>query len=608
MPLDGPIDPDPKQCWRPLSLPSRLTPAGLHTQVRQRLSVLDSIGEAINEERSCLNMAWNRTLPINRLPNELLVSIFTQVADGIWVRRSCSLFVGRYHPDIKRTRLVLVCRYWRDVAYASPVLWRVIDIRSPEYTERSLILSAPATIDALFKDRQQVSKGLKLLRPHTHRLRSLHFTEMEQAWKSEAVALLQGDGGTPALESLELPFYWQKAWDPRNDEFVDLQLTPQRFPRLQSLAVTFTVAPEDLTVYARLRKLTLRNCRCDFSFDHFLDALNASTNLRGLVLESILHRIHGDWVASTVTNKGPVSLCHLESFTLTGHPPIYTSRFLSHILLSPKALVRIHSDLGNVPEMNPTQTIPDILPSNPDVVLPALALVKEAVIYALGSEYSLSCSIEPCAKRLSQSPLIALSVESSLISGWDLFSDHAARDLLRVFASSPLTGLDFAGDCGEVAAETWAEIFGKYAHLETLRLGIDGTVETVFAGLMDAAAGTPDSLVPCPKLRSIAVVGPFVETGVDVMLQCLRDRAGKGYRLQDVLIDLVGEIDHALMETYYIPELEGLVPDVKWSSTIREWFLLCGFAYLCERCEAWMLTATCVIGQSVPGVTIPLAL
>ena len=605
MPLDGPIDPDPKQYWQPLPLPSGLTPAGLHAQEHQRLSVLGGI-EVINEERSCLNMAWNQTLPINRLPNELLVSIFTQVADGMWVL-SRGLFASHYHPDIKRTRLVLVCRYWRDVAYASPLLWRVIDIRSPEYTERSLILSAPATIDALFKDRQQVSKNIKLLRPHTHRLRSLHFTKMEQACKSEVIALLQGDGGMSALESLELPFYWQKAWDPRSDEFVDLQLTPQRFPRLQSLAVTLTVAPEDLTVYARLRKLTLCNCRCDFSFDHFLDALNASTNLRGLVLESILQHIHGDWVASAVTNKGPVSLRHLESFTLTGHPPIYTSRFLSHILLSPKALVQIHGDLGYVPEMNPIQTIPDILPSNPVVVLPALALVKEAIIYALGSGYSLYCSIEPCAKRLSQSPLIALSVESSSISGWDLLSDLVARDLLRVFASSPLTTLDFTGDCGEVAVETWAQIFGKYAHLETLRLGIDGTVETVFAGLMDAAAA-PDSPVPCPKLQSIAVVGPFVETGVDVMLQCLRDRAGKGYRLQDVLIDLMGKIDHTLMETHYIPELEDLVPDVKWSSTIREWFLRCGFAYLCERCDAWILMATCVIGRSVPSVAIPLAL
>ena len=185
-------------------------------------------------------------------------------------------------------------------------------------------------------------------------------------------------------------------------------------------------------------------------------------------------------------------------------------------------------------------------------------------------------------------------------------SDLVARDLLRVFTSSPLTALDFTGDCGEVAVETWAEIFCKFAHLETLRLGIDGTVETVFAGLMDTAAAL-DSPIPCPKLRSIAVVGPFAETGIDVMLQCLRDRAGKGYRLQDVSIDFMGKIDYTLMETHYIPELEGLVPDVKWSSTIRAWLLRCGFAYLCEGCEAWMLTATCVIGRPVPGVTIPLA-
>ncbi|KAI1786889.1 hypothetical protein LXA43DRAFT_746457 [Ganoderma leucocontextum] len=561
----GEVPLEDSQHWQPARLPSGLPNVDLWARVRRRLPVLDAAEKAIAKERSELAIAWNRTLPVNRLPNELLVSIFAQVADALSISRS--RLSGRY-PSTQWMKLILVCHYWRDVAYASPKLWRVIHMRSPAYTERALALSSPATIDVSFALHKSNPKNLELLQPHAHRLRSLHFVVVETVWKSSIIALLQNDNGVPALETLQLPFFWRNAGlgEPKDGEFVDLQLTAERCPRLQSLAVAHTVAPQDIEVYARLRKLSLRDCRCAFSFDHFLDALDASSNLENLVLDSFLERIEGDWVGRAATGRSPLSLRHLKLLQVINHPPVYTSRFLSHILLSPSVSVRIDCEAADPLEVDLTETVAAMLPSNPAIVLPALALAKEVVVDVYGSEYLLSGFVEP---RVRGKDLITLRLGPSLNQDWSGFSAHGARDLLSVFASAPLTTLDFTGDCGDVTVETWAEIFTRYPLLDTLKLGQVGTTETAFAGLM-AATPLPDLPVPCPSLRSVTVVGPFFEEAIDVMLQCLRDRAGKGYRLERVGMELLGmfEGDEELMDTAYMPQLRELVSEAKYAFTL----------------------------------------
>lgn len=129
-------------------------------------------------------MAWNRTLPINRLLNELLASIFIdvqlEIADKPYPARIHPDPLGPPHPSTKWMTLVLVCHYWRNVAYASPTLWCVIPMRSPAYTERALALSSPATIDALFEHHKAYVKNLQLLWLHTHCLRSLQFMVIDR--------------------------------------------------------------------------------------------------------------------------------------------------------------------------------------------------------------------------------------------------------------------------------------------------------------------------------------------------------------------------------------------------------------------------------------------
>ena len=80
-------------------------------------------------------------------------------------------------------------------------------------------------------------------------------------------------------------------------------------------------------------------------------------------------------------------------------------------------------------------------------------------------------------------------------------------------------------------------MFNKYSLLETLRLSHASTTETVFAGVRNAEP-PQDSPVPCPSHQSVSIEAMFFEEAVYVLLQCLRDRAEKGYRLKHVSLAL----------------------------------------------------------------------
>ena len=445
-------------------------------------------------------------------------------------------------------------------------------MESPAYIQHALTLSEPVTVDVSFFFVTSWSnlKILDLLKPHLQRLRSLLFVgrnTVEHPSNSALIMLLQDHGVFAALETLELPSAFKRPLEPyRESDFVDIRFTLERFPSLRELTITLIKAPHDIQVYARLRKLSLDTCPCDFSFRHFMNAMKAaSANIEILALVSVLQRIQGgQWVEgiSSEPIRDLIFLRCLKSLKLAGHHPIYTSRFLSYVLLPPTASTYISGNLGKVKTRDLVNTASAMLPPDPSSTLPALALVNVASVRA-HRQFSLACSIGPRPPS-EAAHLVTLQVRSSAIHNWQNTSSHAAHDLLSVLGSAPLTTLDFWGDCSAVVAETWAEIFARYPLLEIVNLGIDCTTETAFAGLMHAAHAQT-SLVPCPKLRAVGVSGLFSEDALGVTLQCLRDRAEKGYRLETIGMNLWGHDDEeveeckALLETKYVPQLQALV-------------------------------------------------
>nr|VWO97680.1 G protein beta subunit (G protein beta subunit 1) [Ganoderma boninense] len=441
-------------------------------------------------------MAWNRSLPINQLPTELLVSIFAPVAATMSTEEP---YLDR---DPKWTKLVKVCHHWRDVACASPVLWRTIAMRSAGYTQRALALSNPATVDAFFVRCDSIPQvlNIQLLRPHVHRLRLLSFQVIERSWSSAAFSLLQGDAGMPALETLEFPPEGVSQ-NPREDDFENVQFTSQRFPRLRFLTIALTTVPHRY-------------------------ALAASTGLESLELISTLQRIQGDWVHWQDAVPGrlvnPISLQYLKSLSLVHHPPVYTSQFLSHVLLSPTVSICIIGDPEDVDETAVSETVSAMLPPNPSPHHPRPRSgdgrihqrVRTWTRNALSSDIRRVTSGPTHQRRRRPSPS-GLSTPLPTLSQLQHLIHGAARDLLTVFKSAPLTTLALKGACGVITAETWTALFSRFPLLETLALAsTDGTSESVFAGLMHAnttPGPAPSPPVACPGLRCIRFAGEFGE-------------------------------------------------------------------------------------------------
>ncbi|KAM5545717.1 hypothetical protein V8D89_000755, partial [Ganoderma adspersum] len=81
----------------------------------------------IYRKRSELNRLWNTSLLIHRLPNELLVQIFTYFPGVAWIHPrapSCD----RAPDQIGWHHFMLVCRHWRAIFVFTRTFWRKIDL------------------------------------------------------------------------------------------------------------------------------------------------------------------------------------------------------------------------------------------------------------------------------------------------------------------------------------------------------------------------------------------------------------------------------------------------------------------------------------------------
>ena len=147
---------------------------------------------------------WNASVAANRLPNEMLLHIFVLLTEmpsnSEDKEKLIYIEVSEFRrKSLRWTKLMLICRRWRNFAVATPALWRTIDVakESTNWMKLALVRSADATIDVslLFKIEEE---HISLLLPHCHRLRSLRI----QLWSSRALPLLSDT--FPALESFEI--------------------------------------------------------------------------------------------------------------------------------------------------------------------------------------------------------------------------------------------------------------------------------------------------------------------------------------------------------------------------------------------------------------------
>ncbi|KAH9930952.1 uncharacterized protein B0H18DRAFT_119822, partial [Fomitopsis serialis] len=216
-----------------------------------------------------LQSAFNSTLPVNTLPNEVLVEILRLASasddSGAWM-----------------TAATGVCQYWRDVTLNTPVLWTNIDLSaSPRFITLCLDRSRGAglsmhlprpepQLEYLERAKIDFSAITPLLDSHHSRITNIdlyidihHDSETSSLWQVL-------DGSIPALCSLDV----EVAESP-------LPWTPGPLPYLRSLSLT-RVTP-DWTKLPLSQLTSLKLCLVelpeDGPFASLLNVLKACASL-----------------------------------------------------------------------------------------------------------------------------------------------------------------------------------------------------------------------------------------------------------------------------------------------------------------------------------------
>ena len=525
----------------------------LRGAIGQELAELDAkekvVMEPISRRRLELRRLRNRTLPIHKLPSELLIKIFTESPYTPWRRRD-------WYPDGQPGWLdlgwpcfMLVCRHWRDLLLSTPAFWREVNSkRQANWRALCLSRSAAASIDVYVEDCP--FDRLDDERPHTHRFREFHFSvELDDAPVMTSLAPLF-NSGMPLLE--KLCFSVRKVSHMSSVPQIDAQLTSQRFPSLRALALTsaMMVAPQEISLYSQLRELSLDGCSPPLSFDGFLDVLAASVQLEELHLRGgTLHRLPGGWPrGGPIPYRPSISLPRLSSFVLSEYRIDRISCFLAHLRLRPSTVLCI---LGRV-SGETTNTIDAMLPPNRSAVLPVLGLATNAHVSVRDREYTIGCGyVRPHDDPSGDSPQVLLELDPGnrrRADGlWDQAMTQGLDDLVQSFGPSPLTRLSVGGNQSYGTAAAWERVFRKFPVLEELNVFRDrdnaGGAANIFLGLHAASTTHTDSMVACPNLKGIDIDDTSTVETYEAMRDCFVYRGERGIALESLSIKTLIDSD-----------------------------------------------------------------
>ncbi|KAG6868982.1 hypothetical protein C0993_006504 [Termitomyces sp. T159_Od127] len=259
--------------------------------LREAIDTLDTRMATLMNRRHELETHLERAVrlqsPVLRLPSELLSSIFVM---GV-------LEIGDEDPVMVST-LMLVCRYWSEVALNTPVLWTKISV-SPhdtlEKTRRKLerSKSCPLDISINFEPRmdyttsiiEHVIRAMELIRPALWRTKSFRLSVPNRP--QAHAALLRCQENAPLLETLSIHIHHSMQDDSYSSPL--LPLFKGYTPRLQSCSLTSFNFGWDHRLMTNLRVLKLAGYFNAFtpSASTLLDVFRQCPDLEELALRNI---------------------------------------------------------------------------------------------------------------------------------------------------------------------------------------------------------------------------------------------------------------------------------------------------------------------------------
>ncbi|KIK07946.1 hypothetical protein K443DRAFT_604757 [Laccaria amethystina LaAM-08-1] len=227
--------------------------------LRESIAALDAKVALLQSQRRELEIKLEQAVrlqsPVLRLPSELLSSIFIIGVLGM----------GDENPVMVPT-LMLVCRYWAEVALNTPVLWAKISVSPHDSLEKARrrlerSKSCPLDIAVNFGPRieytgsvtEQIVHAMDLFRPVLWRTRSFNLSVPNRP--QAHAALLRCREDAPLLETLTIQIHHSMQEDHYSTP--PFPLFNGRTPRLVSCSLTSFNFGWDLRLMSRLRVLKL---------------------------------------------------------------------------------------------------------------------------------------------------------------------------------------------------------------------------------------------------------------------------------------------------------------------------------------------------------------
>jgi hypothetical protein len=237
-------------------------------------------------ERS-LEQAVRLQAPIQRLPSELLASIFTIGVLG-----------AEEEDTLMLSNVVLVCRYWADVAMNSPVLWSRIAVGNHVSLDKARLRlsrskSVPLHVDINFSPQmdgrggttETIIHAMDILYPSIWRWKSFHLSVPTRAQAHAALSRCKEKA--PMLQVLQVRVFNSM----QDDHYAPppLPLFEGHFPRLEVCSFNSFNFGWDPSMVRGMRVLELGGYWNNFApaVNVILDILRASPQLEELSLRNM---------------------------------------------------------------------------------------------------------------------------------------------------------------------------------------------------------------------------------------------------------------------------------------------------------------------------------
>ncbi|KDQ21092.1 hypothetical protein BOTBODRAFT_169746 [Botryobasidium botryosum FD-172 SS1] len=265
--------------------------------IHQLKRVIPSLATPVDEIRSSfsvLNERCNAVVPINQLPNEILISIFNLLRRPEYaVRLRLSWTYNEPYAISGIVRASRVCKHWRNIAFETPGLWDRVEIRNSAYAVAKLCVKRSRDVPLIVDMRGDwdADAVAEAVGPSAPRWKDLSLECLESARADHLISRFNTEcDGSPLPPLLRAFTLWRenRAFERYDglgppEEITCLPLASQ----LRSLIIKSVPFPSVTSTCTRLTSLSISHTQIAAPLLH--SVLLACTQLHTLHLSQVLY-------------------------------------------------------------------------------------------------------------------------------------------------------------------------------------------------------------------------------------------------------------------------------------------------------------------------------